>query len=63
MLALMKEKEKKEREDNVKCEHFSVQREDLVNVYIRVNIVRIGHIDFVRQGFQCKLSIMLRWRE
>jgi len=62
ILELMK-KEKEERKDGFIYKSFPVQREDRVDVFVRVSIGGIGHIDAVRQEFQCKLYMKLRWEE
>ena len=63
ILELMRKKDKEERKDNVIYKTFPVRRADHVNVYVRVSIGRIGDIDAVRQEFQCKLYMTLRWKE
>ena len=62
ILELMK-KEKEERKDGFIYKSFPVQREDHVDVFVRVSIGGIGDIDAVRQEFQCKLYMKLRWEE
>jgi len=63
MLELMKTKDKEEGKDSVIYKSAPVRRKDPVNVYVRVSIGRIGDIDAVRQVFQCKIYLMLRWEE
>ena len=52
-----------ENKDYIVTRPFVGRREDPSTVYVRISILRIGDIDTVRQEFQCKIYMRLRWTE
>ena len=63
ILELLQKKDKGEAKDYIVHDPFPKKREDPVIVYVRISINKIGDIDTVRQEFQCRFYMRLRWTE
>ena len=49
--------------DSIKEMKWYKRRRDNVPVYIRMSFVMVGHIDAIKQEFQCEFYMAVRWNE
>ena len=63
ILELMQKKDNEATIYNARHIPMAMPRDERIDVYVRVSILRIGEIDAVRQEFQCEFHMTLRWVE
>lgn len=49
--------------DDIKTMHWFKERQNPVDVFVRISVVSVGDIDTVKQQFVCEFYLSLRWEE